>query len=367
MSYEKKKIASPTINAPTSSGIYTPEEENKQLNTRRLFAALLRLKRLEVSGEVRVEKSLDGSSEIYVRSGKEQEKSAPESPSVTSSPWTLHETPVPLDSILQRLRALAESQKESSAPDTPPYNLQVSLDNCTLFYIPAETIETHENFENLPNSYENQTPTEPYYNLTSPSTLKFIQRALLNKSKNATPNSHDLIVQESLDKSILIIHPKGPLPKITLESPGYNDISRPDLAEILKKKLEELKIDGEVQHAIDDESIQIITLNISPYSASGSQSSKENSTPVLSRSDYPNLLSPKTNSKLIRKLHEVQEDLEGEDEGIRDIGGHTTLFLGVEDIQPMARFQFSPRNNNVPNFQEVAEKLAKLKRRTYSW
>ena len=362
----RNKPKSPSINAPTSSGRYTPEEESKQLNTPRLLTALLKLKRLEAPSEVRVEKSLDGSCEIYVMPLKDKEKIEFESPLIHGSPWTTHDPQVSLDSIIQRLLILAESQKEISAPDTPPQKLQVSLDNCTLFYIPAESLENQENPEGLPNSNDAQTPTEPYYNLTSPHTLKFIQRALIKTSQSITPNNHEFIVQESLDKSIIVIHPKGTLPKKYTNAPASHDISRPDLAELLKKKLEELTIQGEVKQAIDDENIQIITLTYSPCSFSGSQSSKENSTPVISRSDYPTLLSPKTNSKLIRKLHEVQEDLEGEDEGIRDIGGHTTLFLDVEDIQPLPVFQFSPRNNNIPNFHELTEKLSKLKKRTYS-
>ena len=191
------------------------------------------------------------------------------------------------------------------------------------------------------------------------------------KSSQPTPpnNLHpEFIVQESLDKSIIVIHPKGSLPRGYSGPPATCDISRPDLAEILKKKLEELTIQGEVKHAIDDENIQIITLSHSPNSFSGSQSSKENSTPVLSRNDYPSLLSPKTNSKLLRKLHEVQEDLEGEEEGIRDIEGYTTLFLDPNQLHPIPipAFHFSPAGSNVPTFQEVSERLAKLKRRTYS-
>lgn len=278
----------------------------------------------------------------------------------------MHEAPVSLDSIIQRLKILAESQKEITNPDTPPQKLQVSLDNCTLFYIPGETLENYEVPEGVPNSEDTLTPSEPYYNLTSPHTLKFIQRALMKNSNISTPNSHDFIVQESLDKSIIIIHPNGTLPKEYSYSNTSNDLSRPDLAEKLMKKLEELTIDGEVTQAIDDENIQVITLNYSPCSASESVSSKENSTPILSRNDYPDLLSPKTNSKLIRKLHAVQEDLEGEDEGIKDIDGNTTLFLGVQQLQPLPLFHFSPRNAILPDFQEVAEKLSRLKKRTYS-
>jgi hypothetical protein len=351
------------IDAPTSSGHYTPEEEYKQLNTPRLLTALLKLKRLESQGEVKVEKSLDGTCEVYIMPLKDIEKSESESPLIHGSPWTLNDAPVSLDNIIQRLKTISEAQKEVSSPVTPPQKLQVSLDNCTLFYIPAETFESHEMPEGLPNSNENLTPTESYYNLASPHTLKFIQRALLKSSNSATPNSHDFIVQESLDKSIIIIHPTGTLPKGPNLTPVGYDMSCPDLAEKLKKRLEELTIQGEVKQAIDDENIQIITLSYSPCSFSGSQSSKENSTPIISRNDYPNLNSPKTNSKLLRKLHAVQEDLEGEDEGIKDIEGNTLYFEARP--QPSHVFNYSLRNY-VPTFQEVSEKLAKLKKRTYS-
>lgn len=362
----QRRLKCSFLNAPTSSGSYTPEEESKQLNTPRLLTALLRLKRLE-DPQVKVEKSLDGSSIIYVMPLKDLERSDSETSIIHGSPWTVNESATSLDSIIQRLRIIAESQKEVSTPDTPPQKLQVSLDSCTLFYIPAETIDPSEGPESLPNSNEGQTPNELYYNLTSPHALKFIQRALMRSSQSTPPNStQEFIVQESLDKSIIVIHPKGPLPKGYSSTPMTHDISRPELAEILKRKLEELTIEGDVKHAIDDDDIQIITLNYSPNSFSGSQSSKENSTPILSRNDYPNLLSPKTNLKLLRKLHEVQEDLEGEDEGIRDIEGYTTIFMDVNEIQPIPAFQFSPLASNVPTFQEVVEKLARLKKRTYS-
>ena len=62
-----RKLKSQSINAPTSSGHYTPEDKSKQLNTPRLLTALLKLKRLETAKEVKVEKSLDGSCQIYVQ------------------------------------------------------------------------------------------------------------------------------------------------------------------------------------------------------------------------------------------------------------------------------------------------------------
>lgn len=308
MNPSRGNLSSPLMSVPTNSGYYTPEEGQQQLNFPRLFAALLRLKRLQPTSDIKIEKSLDGSSEIYLKDPNFLQPDI-HSPSNHTSPST--NTPIPIDSLIQRLKQLADTQKELSAPVTPPYNLQVSLDNCTLFYIPADNSEKIDSIEHLPNSLEGQTPNELYYNLTSPSTLKFIQRALMKKSD--TPSRTE---QEVLEKPIIILQPKGGLSKNGAESPIPQDISRPDLAEILKKKLEELKIEGDVRQAIDDENVQIITLNYSPCSNSGSVSSKENSTPVISHDDYPSLLSPKTNSKLIRKLHAVQEDLEGEDEGL---------------------------------------------------
>jgi hypothetical protein len=240
------------------------------------------------------------------------------------------------------LKILAESQGDPLTPGTPPHNLQVSLDNCTLFYIPPEHIDRVENVEPS-TSLEGQTPNELYYNLTSPSTLKFISRALVRRSD--TPSRGE---SEILEKPIIILQPKRGLSKKSTDSPVIGDISRPDLADLLKRKLEELKIEGDVRQAIDDENVQIITLGCSPCSNSGSMSSKENSTPVLSRSDYPNLSSPKTNSRLIKKLHAVQEDFEGEDEGILDLGARVVfnvpqenqVFVGKErldDFQEDAR------------------------------
>ena len=305
MNRPKGEIASPR--APTTSGTYTPEEDHRPLNFLRLFRALIRLKNSEKSNVIKVEKSLDGNSEVYLKE--------PESRPTLLSP-SLHTSPAnggpltieSIDQLIQRLKILAETQGDPLTPTTPPYNLQVSLDNCTLFYIPADHTERSESCDPS-TSVEGQTPSELYYNLTSPSTLKFIQRALMRRSD--TPSRAE---GEVIEKPIIILHPKRSQGKASAGSPSTGDISRPDLAELLKRKLEELKIDGDVCQAIDDENVEIITLNYSPCSNSGSISSNENSTPVLSRSDYPNLLSPKTNSKLLRKLHAVQEDLEGEDE-----------------------------------------------------
>ena len=355
MNPSKASLPSQIMSAPTSSGYYTPEEGHQQLSFPRLFAALLRLKRLQPNGDIKIETSLDGSSEIYLKDPNFLQPSA-RSPSVHPSPTT--GTPISIESLIQRLKQLAESQKELSAPTTPPYNLQVSLDNCTLFYIPADNNERIESFEQLPNSLEGQTPNEPYYNLTSPSTLKFIQQALLRKSD--TPSRTE---QEVLEKPIIILQPKGNLSKNGADSPIPQDISRPDLAEILKRKLEELKIEGDVRQAIDDENVQIITLNYSPCSNSGSISSKENSTPVMSRNDYPSLLSPKTNSNLIRKLHAVQEDLEGEDEGIRDFSGGNRAFFVKEIGNGLIGFNGTGGNKN-PSY---SEKWEKLRKRSFSY
>lgn len=397
---ENSEIPSPTITAPNSSEVNSEfssspiREESKELSYPHLLLALLKLKKChsysEAPTDIKLEQSIDGTCKIYLRnSNYNRDNSAePTSSPAINEPQDI--TPAALEQIINRLMIVAETRnsESNSTPSTPTQRF-ISLDNCSIVYFPenSEFQETQEQYEVLPSSKENQTPShEPYYNLKSPQTLRFIQRALLNrKSRSSIPKTPDDIVQESLDRSFIIIHPKeieeNNRPSLfrhgsahnfrvtSISQRGTEDLSLPEAVQNLKRRLEELSIDDCSQQAIDNENIRIITLEYSPTCLSpGSRSSVEQSTPILKATEHLDLLSPETNFKLIRKLHAVQEDMEGEDEAYREIEGSTVLFLNSDMMQ---HTNVSSQNNSImspiyqtridPSLNAVAERLRNLR------
>ncbi|CAG9317236.1 unnamed protein product [Blepharisma stoltei] len=394
------EIPSPTLIAPNCSEVSSElslsplREESKELNTLRLQSALLKLKKnhnyKDPPTDIKLEQSIDGSCKIYVRNTNYNHDNSSE-PTCTPSlnePQELY--PTELEQIINRLRKIAEARNSESISTPPtPTQCYISLDHCSIVYFPenAEVQETSEQYENLPSSKDTQTPNvEPKYNLKCPQTLRFIQRALMScTSISSLPRTPDDIVQESIDRSIIIIHPReindeGFRPALSRHNSSHNyrvtsisrhgaeDLSLPEAIQTLKKKLEELSIDDCSEQAIDDENIRIITVEYSPSSSPGSISSIEQSTPVIKSQEYPDLLSPETRFKLMRKLHAVQEDMEGEEENIREIDESTVIYTNEEEnFMNNARSEANSAASPVyhihiePSLNAVAERLRKLR------
>ena len=359
---------SPVVTAPATSGITSnfssspSTEESKELNMTGLLMALLKLKKSpkysESPSDIKVEQSLDGSCRIFTLDNSE----CPQHSSFAGSPSNAP-SPPQIDHIISRLKNLAESQSENLSSPPTPTQLKKALDNCTVIYFPQNSEFSPQDSEYLPSSKEEKSIDRPYYNLANPATLRFIRKALLNRTpKTFTNNLYEEEVSESTDHSIILIHPKYSSEKskkqFVPKKSNEEDLSNPNSVQTLMKKLRELSVDEISQQAIDDEGIRIITLEYSSRCTSGSESSFNMGTPNF-RCEAPDLLSPETNFKLISRLCAVQEDAAGEEEGLVYIdtegsGGEFSISSPAQDL------------SNPPMLEDVAERLRNLRSRSKS-
>jgi hypothetical protein len=274
---------------------------------------------------------------VYLRKTGEAEEFK-QAPSVTPKRPTreMHDV-VLLEQVFKRLSELAASQEENS--DSEPSKLKISLDNCTVVYFPkdSETEEQPPGEASLPGSLEGSTPKQtPYYNLSSPHTLKFIEQAMKSTSPTQPIDPSEDLLIESADHSILLIQPRSivqeprnytnisfNLKVCTRESDSPGGLRSPLNLELLKGKLRELRTDESV--AIGDENTRIVVEVSQSNLTSESQSAHMTGTPLCAMK-VPDLMSPHTNRKLLRKLQAVQEDLEGED-CVRGVEGSSVLFI----------------------------------------
>lgn len=379
---------SPALSAPSNSHRLTPTqhslnspigEEQKELNPTRLVLSLMKLKRSpkyqDQPSDVVVEHSIDGSCRVYVQ--------RPSQPLVQTSPTYVQSpgnrdgrwTPISTQIFLEKLRelALVRIKEHHSAAS----KLEIALDNCTVIYYPEDSDECEgdiERVEVLPCSHETPSDGRPYYNFSSRSTLRFITNALANRSPKrqpAEPASEG--VQSTSDSSVLFIQQADM--QVTSGSGDRNTpvtsvrdedgiLPQPCSAQQLKAKLEELKITGE-ETALDAN----ITLIINKPSESSTPSGPASSdllTPATKGQEVVNLMSPRTKWKLLRKLQDVQEDCEGEEEakamtgtrlflpiseGASRASSHTSLVASPQQVRP-----FSPPH------EEIMERLVSLQR-----
>ena len=378
---------SPSLSTPSNSHRLTPTqhslnspigEEHKELNPTRLVLSLMKLKRSpkyeDQASDVVVEHSTDGSCRVYVQ--------RPSQPVLQTSPTYLQSpesrdgrwTPISTQSFLEKLRELAEARmKERKAGSA---KLEIALDNCTVIYYPEDAEECEgdiERVEVLPCSTDTPNDSRPYYNLTTRSTLRFITNALTSRSPKRHPaETASEGVQSTSDRSVLYI-PQADM----VGNPGSGDantpvtsvrdedpvVPRPCSAQQLKAKLEELKIPGE-ETALDSDITMIINKPSESSTPSG-PCSGDLLTPVLKNPEVVNLMSPRTKWKLLRKLQDVQEDKEGEEEERKVVHG-TRLFLPAEDggMRVMGHQSFGASPEHVrpfsPQHAEILERLFTL-------
>lgn len=374
-----KNSWSPSLQAPCSSYAGTDcssplYEETKELNTYRLAMALLKLKRCpkysDSTTDIKVEQSIDGSCKVYLRPGPE-----PGATVTSPSPALQRDggafSPQSAERIVARLRELAAKQEDDSPANTP--RLEISLDNCTFIYFPE--VSTPDSFadEMLPASVDNNTPERVYYNLKSPRTLRFIQKALISspKKRKDSISVSDFSIEESIDKTIILIKPKEDLltlPKTVRKSQSFMEgmnIEDSLSPTVLIHRLEALDLEGQVDQAIDEDTT-FITEKVQSISSSSSQSSVM-ATPVTNNFEQIDLSSPGTNLKLLRKLYAIKEDCEGED-GIRDLSGFTVLYLNsFEELidpnnarAPSSESPNFPQESRVPQLDRVVQELNRL-------
>jgi hypothetical protein len=370
---------SPSLQAPcsSSSGTDCPSplfEETKELNTYRLAMALLKLKRCpkysDATTDIKVEQSIDGSCKVYLRPGPEPGVSVTiPSPALHRNGGTL--SPQSAERVVARLRELAAKQEDESPANTP--RLEISLDNCTFIYFPEASTPDSLSDEMLPASVDNSTPDKVYYNLKSPRTLRFIQKALISspKKRKEASSVSDFSIEESIDKSIILVKPKEDpltLPKTVRKSQSFMEgmnVEDSISPTALINRLEALDLEGQVEQAIGEDTT-LITEQDQSIPSSGSQSSIL-ATPVACNFEHIDLSSPATNLKLLRKLYAIKEDCEGED-GIRDLSGFTVLYLNsIEGLlepnsarNPSSDSPNFPQERREPQLERVVQELNRL-------
>ena len=334
-SYELQ--ASPSLSAPSNSHRLTPTqhslnspigEEHKELNPTRLVLSLMKLKRSpkyqDQPSDVVVEHSIDGSCRVYVQrpSQPAMQQRSPnnvQSPGTRDGQWT----PVSTQVFLEKLRELAEARKHERI-HSGTSRLEIALDNCTVIYYPEDGEASEgdgERVEVLPCSQETPIERRMHYSFSSRSTLRFITNALNNSSPKRPP-AEPMVESEisTSDRSVLFIQPSEMMGRCESEDHSTpvtslrdedSDIVQACSAEQLKEKLEELKIPGE-ETAIDANITMIINRPSESSTPSG-PSSADLQTPLVKNQEV-DLMSPRTKWKLMRKLQDVQEDCEGEEE-----------------------------------------------------
>lgn len=367
-----KRSSSISPSAPYGSGLVSnsqnsnstpPGSQHEELNIYKLMVSLLKLQKLDryrsPSNEATVEHSLDGSVRVYLKRTRDAEDFKQE-PSVTPKQPARECREVELlEQVFKRLSELAANQEDNS--DSEPSQLKISLDNCTVVYFPKESDDEDlpQGEASLPGSLEGSTPkTRQYYNLSSPHTLRFIERAVRSTSPRQPSQPNEELVIESADHSILLIQPRSIAQptkiainlKMCTQNSSPGGLKSPLNLELLNCKLQALSIDESV--AIGDENTRIILELSQSNSASESQSSNITSTPLIP-TKAPDLMSPHTNRKLLRKLQAVQEDFEGEEDCLRDIDGLTRLYIS----------HFSSSENSNPSSTSISASSPTLTQR----
>lgn len=377
---------SPALSAPSNSHRLTPtqhslnspsEEEQKELNPTRLVLSLMKLKRSpkyqDQPSDVVVEHSIDGSCRVYVQ--RPSQPLAHTSPTYVQSPgnrdgrWT----PVSTQIFLDKLRELAEARRKEHRATTS--KLEIALDNCTVIYYPEDADECAgdiERVEVLPCSHETPSDGRPYYNFSSRSTLRFITNALTNRSPKRQPVEPICEgMQSTSDSSVLFIQQadmqvsSGSGDKNTPVTSIRDEegvLPQPCSAQQLKAKLEELKIPGE-ETALDANITMIINKPSETSTPSGPGSS-DLLTPASKSQDFVNLMSPRTKWKLLRRLQDVQEDCEGEEEAKAAMGTRLFLPTSEEASQSSSHTSFTTSPEQVrpfsPQHEEIVERLFSL-------